>query len=76
MNIQLSFSICKGERPEITENTPQCYVDLMKKCWDEDPLKRPSSEEVLNTIKEWIFIPDQMGIKDINEELKSQLWNL
>ncbi|POG78770.1 kinase-like domain-containing protein [Rhizophagus irregularis DAOM 181602=DAOM 197198] len=72
-DIQLSFSICKGERPEITENTPQCYVDLMKKCWDEDPLKRPSSEEVLNTIKKWIFIPDQMEIKDINEELKSQI---
>jgi serine/threonine protein kinase len=30
-DIQLSLSICKGERPEIIENTPQCYVDLMKK---------------------------------------------
>ncbi|RGB41757.1 kinase-like domain-containing protein, partial [Rhizophagus diaphanus] len=49
-DLQLSISICKGERPEITENTPQCYVDLMKKCWDEDPLKRPSSQEVLHTI--------------------------
>ncbi|POG82979.1 kinase-like domain-containing protein [Rhizophagus irregularis DAOM 181602=DAOM 197198] len=42
-DIQLSLSICKGERPEIIENTPQCYVDLMKKCWNEDPLKRPST---------------------------------
>ncbi|RGB29994.1 kinase-like domain-containing protein, partial [Rhizophagus diaphanus] len=42
-DIQLSISICKGERPEIIENTPQCYVDLMKMCWDKDPLKRPSS---------------------------------
>jgi serine/threonine protein kinase len=50
-DLQLSLSICKGERPEIIENTPQCYVDLMKKCWDEDPLKRPSSEEVLDIIK-------------------------
>ena len=31
-DLQLSLSICKGERPEIIENTPQCYVDLMKKC--------------------------------------------
>ncbi|PKC66762.1 kinase-like protein, partial [Rhizophagus irregularis] len=46
-DIQLSLNICKGERPEIVENTPQCYVDLMKKCWNEDPLKRPSSKEVL-----------------------------
>ncbi|PKY28839.1 hypothetical protein RhiirB3_530101 [Rhizophagus irregularis] len=44
-DIQLSLSICKGERPKIIENTPQCYVDLMEKCWDENPLKRPSSKK-------------------------------
>ncbi|PKY50234.1 kinase-like protein, partial [Rhizophagus irregularis] len=44
-DIQLSLSICKGERPEIIENTPQCYVDLMKRCWNEGPLKRPSASE-------------------------------
>src|SRR6266542_6936220 len=36
--LQLSLSICKGERPEIIENTLQCYIDLMKKCWNKDPL--------------------------------------
>ncbi|GET56339.1 kinase-like domain-containing protein [Rhizophagus irregularis DAOM 181602=DAOM 197198] len=45
-DLQLALSICKGERPEIIENTPQCYIDLMKKYWDEDSLKRPSSKEV------------------------------
>ncbi|CAB4430473.1 unnamed protein product [Rhizophagus irregularis] len=69
-DIQLSLSICKGERPEIIENTPQCYVDLMKKCWDKNPLKRPSSKEVLNIIKKWICLPYNMEVKDINEELK------
>ncbi|RIA85133.1 kinase-like domain-containing protein, partial [Glomus cerebriforme] len=39
---QLSLSICKGERPEIIKNTPKCYIDLMKKCWNSDPLKRPT----------------------------------
>ncbi|PKC09844.1 hypothetical protein RhiirA5_415132 [Rhizophagus irregularis] len=29
-DIQLSLSICKGEFPEIIEDTPQCYIDLMK----------------------------------------------
>jgi serine/threonine protein kinase len=72
-DIQFSLSICKGERPEIIENTPQCYVDLMKKCWDEDPLERPSSKEVLNIIEKWIYIPDEMQIKDINEELKCNI---
>ncbi|EXX60949.1 Ste20p [Rhizophagus irregularis DAOM 197198w] len=49
-DIQLSLSICKGERPEIIENIPQCYVDLMKMGWNKDPLKRPSSEKILNTL--------------------------
>src|ERR1043165_9372402 len=29
-DLQLALSICKGERPEIIKNTPQCYIDLMK----------------------------------------------
>ncbi|RGB40700.1 kinase-like domain-containing protein [Rhizophagus diaphanus] len=66
-DLQLSLSICEGERPEIIENTPQCYVDLMKKCWDEDPLKRPSSKKVSNIIYEWIFLPNGKKIEDINE---------
>ncbi|GBC01523.1 hypothetical protein RclHR1_04210009 [Rhizophagus clarus] len=69
-NLQLSISICKGERPEIIENTPQCYMDLMKKCWNEDPLKRPSAEKVKNIIGDWIFRPYN---NEISEELKSNI---
>jgi serine/threonine protein kinase len=72
-DFQLSLSICKGERPEIIENTPQCYVDLMKKCWNEDPSKRPSSLEVKNIIKEWIDLPYKKKIEDISEELKNNI---
>ncbi|RGB42609.1 kinase-like domain-containing protein [Rhizophagus diaphanus] len=72
-DIHLSLSICKGERPEIIENTPQCYVDLMEKCWDENPLKRPSSKKVLNIVEKWIFLPDGTKIKDIDEELKCNI---
>ncbi|POG65374.1 hypothetical protein GLOIN_2v1666731, partial [Rhizophagus irregularis DAOM 181602=DAOM 197198] len=69
-DLQLALSICKGERLEIIGNTPQCYIDLMKKCWNENPLKRPSSKEVLDIIKNWIIRP--LG-GDINEELKSNI---
>jgi serine/threonine protein kinase len=72
-DLQLSLSICRDERPKINENTPQCYIDLMKKCWNKDPLKRPTSKEVLDIIKKWIFIPKKMEIKDINKELKSNI---
>ncbi|CAB5393110.1 unnamed protein product [Rhizophagus irregularis] len=45
----------------------------MKKCWDQDSLKRPSSKEVLNIIENWIFRPEKKKIEDINEELKSNI---
>ncbi|UZO08617.1 uncharacterized protein OCT59_028870 [Rhizophagus irregularis] len=47
--------------------------DLMKMCWDGSPLKRPSSKEVLNIIKEWVSLPDNVKVEDINEELKCNI---
>ncbi|GES91077.1 kinase-like domain-containing protein [Rhizophagus clarus] len=43
-----------SERPEINENTPQWYIDLMKECWDVDPLKRPSASKIIYIIEKWI----------------------
>ncbi|GBB94474.1 hypothetical protein RclHR1_23600001, partial [Rhizophagus clarus] len=53
-DFELSLSICEGERPKIIENTPQCYVDLMKKCWDPDPSNRPTIRELEYKISEWV----------------------
>ena len=56
-NLHLALNICKEDkRPEIVKNTPQCYVDLMKKCWDKDPLKRPDVSEIEDIINNWISI--------------------
>ncbi len=54
-DLQLSLSICDGERPEIIENIPQCYVDLMNACWDSDPSERPTAAEVFTIIQNWIY---------------------
>ncbi|CAB4479712.1 unnamed protein product [Rhizophagus irregularis] len=66
--VVMAYANNDGERPEIIENTPQCYVDLMKRCWNEDPLKRPSSKEVLEIIGKWISRPNE-----VNDELKSNI---
>ncbi|UZO14543.1 uncharacterized protein OCT59_005999 [Rhizophagus irregularis] len=49
----LIFKILDGERPEITLDTPECFANLMKSCWDPDPEKRPSMKEVRNTLVSW-----------------------
>ena len=64
----LALSICKGERPKIIETIPQCYINLMKKCWDKDPLKRPDASEIEDIINNWIsIIIDENIDENINE---------
>ncbi|GES78446.1 kinase-like domain-containing protein [Rhizophagus clarus] len=53
-DIHLSLSICEGDRPKIIENTPKCFIDLMKKCWDSDPENRPTITKLEKKISEWI----------------------
>ncbi|PKY27234.1 kinase-like protein [Rhizophagus irregularis] len=44
----LIYKIIDGVRPEITKDTPESYADLMKSCWDPDPKKRPSIDDLYN----------------------------
>ncbi|EXX67400.1 Cdc15p [Rhizophagus irregularis DAOM 197198w] len=54
-DIHLIYKILDGERPNITEDTPKCYADLMKSCWDPDPKKRPSIGKIFFIIDIWYF---------------------
>ncbi|CAB5178929.1 unnamed protein product [Rhizophagus irregularis] len=38
-----------------TEDTPECYANLMKSCWDPDPKKRPPIKEIHVTLCSWFF---------------------
>src|SRR5438034_9515464 len=55
-DINLIFKILDGERPEITEDTPECYANLMKSCWNSDPEKRPSITKLCETFHEWNYL--------------------
>ncbi|RIB20394.1 hypothetical protein C2G38_2080898, partial [Gigaspora rosea] len=32
---------------------PQCYINLMKKCWEREPIKRPSAQKITELLTEW-----------------------
>ncbi|PKC75146.1 kinase-like protein [Rhizophagus irregularis] len=68
-DINLVFKIIDGIRPEITEDTPKCYANLMKSCWDPVPEKRPSMAEIRAIIGKWFY--RNMDLTQFNQaELK------
>ncbi|RHZ44900.1 hypothetical protein Glove_707g76 [Diversispora epigaea] len=74
---KLAVDIFNGLRPKINKNTPQCYVELMKKCWHKDPSERPSAEMISNISESWIdsLLYDEKtedSLMFLNAELKMQ----
>jgi serine/threonine protein kinase len=54
-DVNLSLNICKGKRPEIIEGTIPEYIELMKRCWDNDPEKRPTAKVLNQIFSKWII---------------------
>ncbi|CAG8774338.1 2549_t:CDS:2 [Gigaspora margarita] len=51
---ELALKICGGYRSEIVDNTPEVYSTLMKKCRDNDSLKRPKASELNGILGSWV----------------------
>src|SRR5438034_387662 len=47
----LAMNIINGIRPKIVSGTPLEYKNLMKQCWDADPLKRPNINTLFKKIR-------------------------
>ncbi|AGD92983.1 putative serine/threonine-protein kinase/receptor [Megavirus lba] len=45
--MQVSLDVLDGTRPQIPNDCPAEYKKLMKKCWDTDPKKRPSAQDII-----------------------------
>ncbi|POG67863.1 kinase-like domain-containing protein [Rhizophagus irregularis DAOM 181602=DAOM 197198] len=46
----LAISICQGLRPKSNYKIPQLILDIIKQCWDADPLKRPKARELCDLV--------------------------
>ena len=49
--LQVFFKVLMGCRPTIPEHMPEPFVKLMMECWDTDPEKRPTFEEILRRLQ-------------------------
>jgi len=54
-DLRLAIEICSGLRPEIIDETPNIYIQYMKRCWDSDPSKRPTASELFDLTEEKRF---------------------
>jgi serine/threonine protein kinase len=43
---ELIIEIVEGLRPPIVTNAPEGYIELMKECWNADPKKRPTANDL------------------------------
>ncbi|KLL02682.1 MAG: hypothetical protein MRECE_53c001 [Mycoplasmataceae bacterium CE_OT135] len=52
-DIHLALEICQGLRPEFNIKIPQLLEDLINRCWDADPRKRPTANELEKILRNW-----------------------
>ncbi|CAG8705125.1 1431_t:CDS:2, partial [Racocetra persica] len=52
-DIHLAIKIHRGLRPRIPSHAPELVFELITKCWDELPSKRPTSREIYEIISRW-----------------------
>lgn len=63
------LKIIRGERPERTKNIPECYWELIQKCWAINQCDRPTFDEIVETLKDDKFALEEFGMKTDLKEL-------
>ncbi|CAG8755231.1 9401_t:CDS:2, partial [Gigaspora rosea] len=67
------LQIIKGKRPRIINGTPPEYVDLMIKCWDKDPDKRPEAGIIMKKMEDMLRDIYAPNTEIINKKLEDLL---
>jgi hypothetical protein len=74
-NYYLAMNIINGIRPKIVSGTPLKYKDLIKQCWDADPLKRPDDYTLGIKINEinvsYQNMPNELGVDNNNLKISN-----
>ncbi|RHZ70468.1 hypothetical protein Glove_271g107 [Diversispora epigaea] len=68
----LAKDICEGLKPEIKCEIPKFLKEIMEKCWNFEPLNRPTAEELKSQLEKYISddISDDNEIrKQVNKQI-------
>ncbi|RHZ83962.1 hypothetical protein Glove_86g75 [Diversispora epigaea] len=70
----LMIDICNGVRPKVPDFMlnwiPEWYLDLMYRCWTDDPSERPTTDELVNLFSE---IADKLYANVMDNDVMRQL---
>ncbi|EXX57012.1 Cdc15p [Rhizophagus irregularis DAOM 197198w] len=66
----LAISICQGLRPKSNYKIPQLILDIIKQCWDADPLKRPKANELYNLSHKLYYSSNYENDHEINKQIE------
>ncbi|GET02073.1 kinase-like domain-containing protein [Rhizophagus clarus] len=68
----LALDMCKGIRPDINEpEAPEFYINLMKRCWDSNPDKRPNVVELEKEINSYTKYKIKSKFREAEEYRKA-----
>ncbi|KAK8838600.1 hypothetical protein M9Y10_033232 [Tritrichomonas musculus] len=48
---ELTRNLTKGERPKFNDMIPDAYKDLIDRCWSQEPLKRPTFDQIVEELR-------------------------
>ncbi|POG63165.1 hypothetical protein GLOIN_2v1784393, partial [Rhizophagus irregularis DAOM 181602=DAOM 197198] len=65
----LAISICQGLRPKSNYKIPQLILNIIKQCWDADPLKRPKANELYDLLNN-LCRPSYLSSHEIDEQVE------
>ncbi|RHZ81784.1 hypothetical protein Glove_117g439 [Diversispora epigaea] len=67
-NENLVMDLCEGLKPEIKCEIPQFLKEIMEKCWNFEPLNRPTAEELKSQLEK--YLSDN---NEIREQVNKQI---
>ncbi|RGB38571.1 kinase-like domain-containing protein [Rhizophagus diaphanus] len=66
----LAISICQGRRPESNYKIPQLILDIIKQCWDANPLKRPRANTLWYLLSNLLSSSKDNNDNEINKQIE------
>ncbi|RHZ67590.1 hypothetical protein Glove_300g128 [Diversispora epigaea] len=67
-DVNLVIKIREGLKPEIKCEIPQFLREIMEKCWNFEPLNRPTAEELKSQLEKYISFDNEIK-KQVNKQI-------